>query len=513
MKERILASVSLANLVFLRSWAELLRLHGGGEASAPAARTLLWVTILSVALLAAVLLAGHWLASRSGWLTAARCAALFLLITPIDFLDGQVRPMLPGWISPHAFVVVWTILLLVPVLAAVRLGVYGKSGWYRSLRTLLVVLSPLAAILSLNLLWKSYGPATVLAAPALAGPVNGTSAGRVIWIVFDELDSRLAFDARPSGIEMPELDRLRKEGLFAAKAKPPAWDTPESMTTYILGQRVAKFGAQPFVASLESGGSADMRKAATIFSEARRSGANTYLTGWYLPYCQMLAPVLTDCVQPTPASIRPSSFAESFAAQWKAQLSEHWLAIRFDPQAQKRVPWFGWGERIEQNLAYKQMMDATATMVGGAGGRLVLVHLPIPHPLGIYDRRKNELSLDTRNNSLDNLELVDQTVGAIRRVLETNGLWDQTNFIVTSDHPMRPDVWSQNEVWSEEERAATLNRRHPWIPLLVKTAGVGAPVELASEVDSSRLTALALALLRGEVTSAEQAAHALTEAR
>jgi len=510
MKERILISVSLANLVFLRSWAELLRLQGGGEAASPAARTMLWVTLASVALLAGALMAGHWIASKLGWLTAARCAALFLLITPIDFLDGQVRPMLPGWISPYAFVAAWTVLLLVPVLAAVRLGVYGKPDWYRGLRTLLVVLSPLIVLLSGNLLYQSYGPSSVMAAPALAGPVGAKAAGRVVWIVFDELDSRLAFEARPSGIEMPEFDRLRNEGFFAAKTKPPAWDTPESMATYILGRKVLKFSAKPLYATVEGAGAIDLRGAATIFSQARESGADTYLTGWYLPYCQMLAPVLTACVQPTPASIRPTGFAESFAAQWKAQLTEHWLAIRFDPQAQKRVPWFGWGERVEQNLAYRQMMEAAVMMAAGEGSRLVFLHFPIPHPLGIYDRRKNELNLDTRNNSLDNLELVDRTVGGIRRALEDNHLWDQTNLIVTSDHPMRPDVWSKNEVWSDEERHATGNSRHPWIPLLVKTAGAGPPVELPGEVDSARLSALALALLKGDVRTPQQTAQALT---
>lgn len=510
MKERILVSVSLANLIFLRSWAELLRLQGGGEAATPAARTLLWVTLASIALLTVVFMAGHWVASRLGWLTPARCVALLLVITPIDFLDGQVRPLTPSWMSPYVFVVGWTILLLIPVLAAVRLGVYGKPDWYRGLRTLLIVLSPLVLLLTGNLLYHSFGSSSVMAAPALAGPVEGKSAGRVVWIVFDELDSRLAFEARPSGIDMPELDRLRKEGLFAAKTKPPAWDTPESMATYILGRKVLKFSAKPLYATVEGAGSIDLRGATTVFSQAREFGADTYLTGWYLPYCQMLAAVLTGCVQPTPASIRPTRFADSFGEQWKAQLTEHWLAIRFDPQAQKRVPWFGWGERVEQHLAYRQMMEAAAMMAAGDGSRLVLLHFPIPHPLGIYDRRKNELSLDTRNNSLDNLELVDRTVGGIRRILEDNGLWDQTNLIVTSDHPMRPDVWSKNEVWSDEERNATGNSRHPWIPLVVKTAGAGAPVELPQEVDASRLSALALALLKGEVRTSEQAAHALT---
>lgn len=513
MRERALVGISLANLVFLRSWAELLRLQAGGEAGTAAARVLLWATLASVIFLAAILFCGHWIASTKGWLTVARCGALFLLVTPIDFLDGQVRPLSSGWMAPQIFVALWTILLLIPLLAAVRLGVYGKQDWYHALRVLLMVLSPLPALFAGNLLWKSYGPASVLAAPALAGPVESRTQGRVVWIVFDELDSRLAFQVRPEGIEMPELDRLRRESFFAAKAEPPAWDTPESMTTYILGRKVARYDAQSFMASLVGGGTADVRTAETVFAQARRLGADTFITGWYLPYCQMLARNLTGCVQPSPASIRTSDFVASFGQQWQAQAREHWVAVRFSPEAQLRVPWFGWGERVDQYLAYRQMMQAALAMSTGGSGRLVLLHFPIPHPLGIYDSRRNELNLDTRNNSIDNLELVDRTVGEIRRSLEKTGLWDQTSLIVTSDHPMRPDVWSKNEAWSERERLATGNRRHPWIPLIVKPAGGGKAVEFEGKVDSALLSSLSLALLKSEVTSPEQVARALSVTR
>src|SRR2546423_46880 len=45
---------------------------------------------------------------------------------------------------------------------------------------------------------------------------------RVVWLMFDELDQRITFEARPPGLELPELDRLRRESLYADAARPPA---------------------------------------------------------------------------------------------------------------------------------------------------------------------------------------------------------------------------------------------------------------------------------------------------
>ena len=135
---------------------------------------------------------------------------------------------------------------------------------------------------------------------------------------------------------------------------------------------------------------------------------------------------------------------------------------------------------------------------------MVLLHFPIPHPLGIYNRHSDTLSLDTTNNTIDNLELVDRTVGDLRHTLEAASLWDTTTLIVTSDHPMRPDIWSKNEVWSEEERRLTGNRRHPNIPCLIKLAGVSRNLEFGKSFSTSALTALSLAFLRGQIQTVEE---------
>ena len=113
-RERWLLAISLANLVFLRSWSELLQLNAGHEAATPAARALLWATLASIALLAAGLLFARRLAGER-YATAARIAFLLCIVTPIDFVGAQLWQMASGSV-PHAlFVTVWTALLLLPI--------------------------------------------------------------------------------------------------------------------------------------------------------------------------------------------------------------------------------------------------------------------------------------------------------------------------------------------------------------------------------------------------------------
>jgi len=79
----------------------------------------------------------------------------------------------------------------------------------------------------------------------------------------------------------------------------------------------------------------------------------------------------------------------------------------------------------------------------------VLLHIPIPHPPGIYDRHRHVLRAG--GNYLDNLVLADDTLGMLIREIDASPSASQTTLIVTSDHSWRTPMWRQDQGWSAEE--------------------------------------------------------------
>ena len=71
---------------------------------------------------------------------------------------------------------------------------------------------------------------------ALAPPLRGdTSQPRVVWLIFDELDERVAFAARPANLSLPEFDRLRAAG----------YDRPFTKLEDGVGDYVGRYLSQP----------------------------------------------------------------------------------------------------------------------------------------------------------------------------------------------------------------------------------------------------------------------------
>src|SRR5262249_56942805 len=100
-----------------------------------------------------------------------------------------------------------------------------------------VVTSPLAIVTMVLGSWMflelAAGPTWRWVDPA---PLKRTppSLRRVVWLVFEELDQRIAFEARPPGLGLPELDRLRRDSLYADAARPPAGTTEVAIPALLI---------------------------------------------------------------------------------------------------------------------------------------------------------------------------------------------------------------------------------------------------------------------------------------
>ena len=85
----------------------------------------------------------------------------------------------------------------------------------------------------------------------------------------------------------------------------------------------------------------------------------------------------------------------------------------------------------------------------------IFLHLPVPHPGGIYDRKTS--SFTTHNSSyIDNLALADKSLAHLRNMLEQNRDWDSSTIVVMGDHSWRTTLlWSDRSVWTSEDEAAS----------------------------------------------------------
>ncbi len=112
----------------------------------------------------------------------------------------------------------------------------------------MAILSPLAftmltknLLVCLGVIHLQNCAGTVAFPPA--GPVPA-GRPRVVWIIFDETDYRIAFEQRPGGVQLPAFDRLQAESLFATDAYSPADATLLSMPSLIIGRRVVSADAK-----------------------------------------------------------------------------------------------------------------------------------------------------------------------------------------------------------------------------------------------------------------------------
>lgn len=355
--------------------------------------------------------------------------------------------------------------------------------------------------------------------PATVVPQSGHRP-RVLWLIFDELDFRTAFDERPESVALPELDRLAAESLVSANAYPPAGETFLALPALITGRLVSyaeRRGPDELLLRFgEDSASVSWRSQPNVFSRAHDAGFNTALLGWYHPYCRILGSHLTKCSwegktqlreidtdtnagsSPAPAagSIGPRMYRHAVLAARAIPLWNVFFKQRSDGKAVV-------GRKLSVfESIYGQAVDAASDPEMG----LVMVHWPIPHPPGIYDRASNRISVSAEQSYLDNLALVDRTLGEIRRRMEEKGVWDSTVVLVTSDHWWRTNYWKDQAAWTIEDQAnyeATIDRR---IPFILRMTGAKEGISYEPPFNTVLTHDLLLAVLRGDVSDAEGAA-------
>jgi hypothetical protein len=298
---------------------------------------------------------------------------------------------------------------------------------------------------------------------------------RVVWIIFDELSQSITFENRPGELPLPNLDRLKAESFYATSAKAPGPSTEVSMPALILGEQVTEaIPKGPDNLLLRTASRPEpfaWSSVPNVFDTARDLGFNTGLVGWYHPYGRLLNRSLTKCY-------------------WTAGWLLPGVEERSEPQPLVRAMWYranlqfavlplmghmpfvfpGIHHRREKSKRFSYLLDRAREMAANPAIGLALLHLPVPHPPAIYDRRKGVMSADGSIGYLDSVALADRTLGALRQEMERAGLWDHTAVLVSADHGWRTYLWRGGPEWTAEEEAASRNDTSG-VPFILKLPG------------------------------------------
>ena len=372
----------------------------------------------------------------------------------------------------------WTDAIGRPGLLALVVLILGASlRWprpaLRTVRAIAVVASPVALVTLAHALWMflevAGGPVfrRVEPTPLKAPP---PSLRRVVWVVFEELDQGITFEARPEGLELPELDRLRRESLYADAARPPAAMTDLAMPALITGRpvvAVAPMSPIDLELTFSDGKTARWSAQPNIFSRARVFGYDTAVIGWHLPYPRVLGTSLGV------AAFRPSVAYEQTRGDTVGEAMRNQWASLVPPAHVRRLS----AQRFAE-LGELAMRAATDGRFG-----LVLLHLPLPQLPAIYDRTTARLTAwnfaGAEAGYLDNLALTDRLVGELRRGLDRARLGDRTWLLVTSNRSWR-----------------TTDHR---VPFLLRPPDGDRPAHVDGPFNTLSAHDLVLAILRGSV--------------
>jgi hypothetical protein len=479
--EDAVSALSLASLLFIQSWyGNLYDSSFGYYSKQPVTSTILLAMLGNLLGFTALFWLGAQVLRRHRkWgLDLAACLFLFVaLLAPVEFF----RVTYLGLRDRQMLDFARSLLGLGIAMVALGASMWRPRWVIRTVTALLLILSPmafyvLARTLLLTLHLQFLAPAHGVGPPPPPLYTNSQPT-RVVWIIFDELDQRLAFSQRPAGLELPELDHLCNESLCATNAYPPAGSTGVSIPSLLTGQVFQT--AEPssaddlFLAVSATNPPVQFSQLTNLFDAVRAGGGNTAVVGWFHPYSRLLQRSLNFGAWDG-AALGQMRHRGTFGGALKDQ----WGSI---------VHALYW--RIWHRQFLEEAIRHSLGAVTNAAYSLTLLHLPLPHAPGLYVPAQQRLVTFGRlfpQGYFDNLQLTDRVLGQWRVAMEQSGQWDKTWLLVSADHSWR-------------KSAAYDGQRDHRIPYILKPPGHASAICYGPELNTVVTKGLILAILRGQV--------------
>jgi hypothetical protein len=458
--------------------------------------------ILLFLLLAGLLL----LARRRGALRVIIWSAFLLAIPSIlmhtiaNFTNADV----PDWLSYLVAFSALSVLLVITARWRQFLPFFEKIQGVAS--AILGVFAFSGLIIFAQLIWCVSQTRNLNPAPALHHPTTASVHPRIVWLLLDELSYQQLYERRYKGLELPAFDQLAAQSTDFTHVIPVGSYTRFVLPSLFTGVpsneiRVSASGHLISLRDPATGKWNPFLPDQTVFQDALNQGYSTGIAGWYNPYCRIMPGVLDHCFwtyrQFTPANLSPN---RSFAADLLRPM--HYLVLDIKH-------FFGHGpgaptdelRNLRQHTAdYSRLVTVGDADLADRSIDFLFLHMPIPHPYGIYDRSHKTFA-NHHTSYIDNLALADQYLAHIRQILEQQNQWDSTTLIVMGDHSWRTStVWSNSSFWTDEDAAASHDGEFDNRPAyIVKLPNQQTPARVDRPFAAIRTRALIDALLQGQI--------------
>lgn len=310
--------------------------------------------------------------------------------------------------------------------------------------------------------------------------VKKSSPNKILWLIFDEMDYRLAFDDRPHDLKLPELDRLKEQSIFAFQAYPPSDYTLQSIPSLLSGHRVDVASvdvADLILKDVQEKNQTKWHELANLFREAKSLGYSTALVGWYHNYCRIFKDDLDYCRR-LPAG--RFGYARDFWGSVRAIVER---SVIFD-------------RRMERAFVFnlRKLHQTALENIESKKYDLTFLHYSVPHKPYLFDSKSKKLSSQiprSPDNYMGNLEAVDNILGDIRKSLEKTGQWENTIIILSSDHS-----WRQSEEFD--------GKRDFRVPFLIKMAD-SKKVSLSRSIPTLITKDLVHSIIKNEIQDTQSA--------
>lgn len=383
--------------------------------------------------------------------------------------------------------------------------------------TFFLLLSCAGLLLFGQLLWNLWqtrhlnGP--FVARASSPGQITTSTAQRnqprVVWVILDELSYRQIFSNRPANLVLPNFDRLAATSIVLTQTQAAANYTriavPSLLTGLPLVSTVPTGDGQHLLLHPIHSPWRPLNPADTVFADVAHTGLPTGVAGWYEPYCRLLPGVLDSCFWtyrddlPEGLSTNASLLANTLAPLRNVAQAVGAAAELAHPGTREADP-AGQLDVARHAADYRDLYAAGDRLLHAQQAGLLLLHMPIPHPWGFYDRHTGRFPAH-RTSYLDNLALADLYLGHLRQLMEADGTWDHTTLLLMGDHGWRTHaVWRTSGFWtSEEERASHGGTLVDRPAVYIKLPGQRTSVRLDRPFAAFRTRALINAVCTGEL--------------